>query len=176
LALLAAAAAVLATSTPARARLARSGPWLGFGLAWFGLATASLTTVFPSWQPNRSQFGSVGLGLAAVPTLAPAHPRPPPGPPPVRLGALALAPGPANAIAEQAPETGAFMDYARLTRLQRFMRETRLLLHRRSPHLPPGSIVVQENLPHSLEYAFGGDHALHVWYTDSTLHWLPFDA
>ena len=87
-----------------------------------------------------------------------------------------LAPGAAIAVEQQAPDSGAFMDYARLTRLQRFMHETRVLLKHRFPTLPHGAIVVQENLPHSLEYAFGGDHALRVWYADSTLHWLRFDA
>jgi hypothetical protein len=79
-------------------------------------------------------------------------------------------------VEEKAPESGAFMDYARLTRLQRFMRDTRRLLRARYPRLPHGAIVVQENLPQSLEYAFGGDHALRVWYADSTLHWMRFDA
>src|SRR5262249_37074424 len=33
-----------------------------------------------------------------------------------------------------------------------------------------------ENLPHQLEYALGGDRALQVWYRDTTLRWMRFDA
>jgi hypothetical protein len=170
------AGVVLATSRDARTRLGRQAPWLGWGLAWFLLASASLTPVYPSWQPNRSQYGSAGLGVAAVGVLGAAHPALAGALVAVRLGALALAPGAVRTVEEKAPESGAFMDYARLTRLQRFMRDTRQLLLRHYPTLPHGAIVVQENLPHSLEYAFGGDHALRVWYADSTLHWMRFDV
>ena len=146
-----------------------------WGTGWFLLATASLTPVFPAWQPNRSQYGSAGLGVASVAALGAVHPLCAGLLVAVRLGALGLAPGATNTVAAKAPDTGAFMDYARLTRLQRFMRDTRERLRHRFPTLPHGAIVVQENLPHSLEYAFGGDHALRVWYADTTLHWMRFD-
>ena len=68
------------------------------------------------------------------------------------------------------------MDWARLTRLQRFMREARTRLVATWPRLPKGGVVVQENLPHGVEYAFGGDHALQVWYGDASLHWMRFDT
>jgi tetratricopeptide (TPR) repeat protein len=174
--LLGVAGVALATSRDAQARFVRQAPWFGWGLAWFLLASASLTAVYPSWQPNRSQYGSAGLGVAAAAALGAVHPALVGALVVVRLGALALAPGAVRTVEEKAPESGAFMDYARLTRLQRFMRDTRHLLLHRYPKLPHGAIVVQENLPHSLEYAFGGDHALRVWYADSTLHWMRFDA
>jgi len=174
--LLGIAGVVLAMSRSAGARFVRQAPWLAWGLAWFLLASASLTPVYPSWQPNRSQFGSAGLGVAAAGVLGAIHPAMAGALVAVRLGALALAPGAVRTVEEKAPESGAFMDYARLTRLQRFMRDTRQLLLHHYPTLPHGAIVVQENLPHSLEYAFGGDHALRVWYADSTLHWMRFDV
>jgi tetratricopeptide (TPR) repeat protein len=35
--------------------------------------------------------------------------------------------------------------------------------------------VVQQNLPHGLEYALGGDRALQVWYRDRSLGWMRFE-
>jgi len=173
--LLVAAGLVSAVASPrARAQLARNGPWIAWGIAWFVLATLPLVAIFPSWQPNRAEFGSVGLGIAAVAALSALHPAGVAVLVGIRLVALFLAPGAIRSIEHLPPDNGAFMDYPRLTRLQRFMRDTRAVLQRRFPTLPHGAIVVQENLPHSLEYAFGGDHALRAWYADSTLHWMRF--
>jgi tetratricopeptide (TPR) repeat protein len=55
------------------------------------------------------------------------------------------------------------------------MRETRGALGARHPTLAPGSVVVQQNLPHGLEYALGGDRALQVWYRDRSLGWTRFE-
>ena len=162
-------AGVLATSHAARARAARSRAWIAWGLAWFLLASAALTPIYPLWQPNRSQVGSVGLGAALVPVLAAAHPALAGGLVVLRLALLGLAPGAAEQTRNVAPETGAFMDFSRLTRLQHFMRGMRAFLHARHPHLPPHARVVLTDMPHGLVYAFGGDHALQVWYRDSTL-------
>src|SRR4029077_21272220 len=93
-----------------------------------------------------------------------------------RLVMLERAPGAATAVQDSLPDTGAFMDWAHLTRLQRFMRAARRALAARYPTLPHGAIVVQENLPHQVEYALGGDRALQVWYHDPTLRWMRFDA
>jgi tetratricopeptide (TPR) repeat protein len=68
------------------------------------------------------------------------------------------------------------MDWPRLTRLQRFLRATRTRLLADYPTLPPGASVVQQNLPHGIEYAFGGDHALQVWYRDPAVHWMRFEV
>lgn len=68
------------------------------------------------------------------------------------------------------------MDFPRLSRLQRLMREIRVTLRSERPTLPHGAEVVQQNLPHGAEWAFGGDHALRVWYGDSTLHWIRFET
>jgi len=175
-ALVIAAALRLVRDRDARARLRRSGPWVLWGSAWFTFATASLTPIFPSWQPNRHQHGSVGLGIASTAVLGAAHPALAATQVAVRLVQLARAPGPTGRVEEAVPESGAWMDYARLTRLQRFMRATRGALTEAFPTLPRGAVIAQQNLPLGVEYAFGGDHALQVWYRDSTLHWIRFES
>jgi len=160
----------------ARERLARRAPACIWGLAWFALATAALAPIYPSWQPNRSQFGGVGLGVAATAGLGAAHPALAALLVAGRLAALELSPGPAREVSDDAPEAGAFMDYERLSRLQRFMRSARLALTGRQPPLPRGAIVVQHNLPRGVEYAFGGDHALQVWTRDANARWIRFEA
>ncbi len=167
--LLVAAGGLFATSAAARARLAALRAPVAWGLAWFVLYTASLATIYPLWQPNRSQIGSAGLGVATAAVLGAAHPLLPAAFVATRIGLLALAPAPATNISNSPPETGAFMDFERLTRLQRFMREMRALLEAHHPTLPHGSAIVRGSMPHGLVYAFGGDRAVQVWYRDSTL-------
>ena len=171
-----AAIAVFALHAPARARLARIAPWCLWGLGWFLLATASLAPIFPSWQPNRSQFGGVGFGVGAVGALGAAHPALAGLLVAGRALMLARSPGAVSVVTDSLAETGAFMDWPHLTRLQRFMRSTRRTLAARYPTLPRGAVVVQENLPHQVEYALGGNHALQVWYRDASLRWMRFDA
>jgi tetratricopeptide (TPR) repeat protein len=67
------------------------------------------------------------------------------------------------------------MDFERLTRLQRFLKQTRVALQRGHPHPAPHSTFVDVNMPHGLTYALGGDRALQIWYRDSTLHLESFD-
>jgi tetratricopeptide (TPR) repeat protein len=93
-----------------------------------------------------------------------------------RIGLLALAPSTPRAIERAADQRGAFMDYTRLVRLQHLMRATRRALAERFPALPHGATVVLHNLPLSSEYAYGGSHALQVWYRDSTLALIPHAA
>ena len=169
-------AAVFALHRPARARLARVAPWCAWGLAWFALATATLTPIFPSWQPNRSQYGGAGFGVCAVGALGAAHPALAGTLVAGRLLLLERAPRAVSVVTDSLAETGAFMDWPHLTRLQRFLRAARRTLAARYPTLPHGAIVVQENLPHQLEYALGGDRALQAWYRDPTLRWMRFDA
>ena len=173
--LAAAALAIFATRPQARHRLVALRAWAGWGLAWFALGTLALTPIFPSWQPNRHQHASLGLGLASTVFLGSAHPVLAAANAALRLTLLARAPGATTLVEEQPPDAGAFMDWPRLTRLQHFMRTARAVLRRDQPTLPRGSVVVQQNLPHGVEYAFGGDHALQVWYADSTLRWMRFD-
>ncbi len=168
-----AAGVLLAISSAARERFAALRAPFTWGLAWFLLCTAALAPIYPLWQPNRSQIGSVGFGIAAAVFLGAAHPLLPAGLVVVRLGLLALAPAPAGSVSSTAPETGAFMDFERLTRLQRLMREMRALLRASHPTLPRGSAVVRGSMPDGLVYAFGGDKALQVWYGDSTLRLMP---
>jgi hypothetical protein len=175
--LLAAMAGVLFVMLPpARERLRRAVPWAAWGLAWFALATATLAPLFPAWQSNRAQFGNVGLGLGTTAVLGAAHPALAGAFVAGRLVMLERAPRAVSVVTDSLPETGAFMDWAHLTRLQRFLREARRTLAARYPTLPHGAIVVQENLPHQLEYALGGDRALQAWYRDPTLRWMRFDA
>jgi hypothetical protein len=175
-ALVGAAAAIrLAVSRGARARAAHAGAWIAWGAAWFALASATLAAIYPLWQPNRSQFGSVGLGLAAIALLDAAAPALVAAMLAARLVTFALAPGPPARITREAPETGAFMDFERLARLQRLMRDTRTALARRHPRLPRGAAIGQHDLPLAAEYAFGGPFALQVWYRDTTLRWVRFE-
>ena len=159
-----------------RARLAARRGVLLWGVAWWTLATATLTPIFPSWQPNRSQYGSAGAGVVAIGVLEAAHPALAVAFTGARLVGLARAPLAAGTVSAEPPESGAFMDWAHLTRLQRFMRAARTRLTAAWPRLPEHGVVVQENLPHGVEYAFGGDHALQVWYRDPSLRWRRFDA
>jgi tetratricopeptide (TPR) repeat protein len=158
----------------ARERLAARRGWIAWGLAWFALATATLAPIHPLWQPNRSHFGATGAGVAAAVALEAVHPLAPVALLAGRLALLALAPPPARTISEEAPETGAFMDFAQLSRLQKFMAETRGALTRHYPEAPPHSNLITMNLPRGLTYALGGDRAGQVWYRDTTLRTLNF--
>jgi tetratricopeptide (TPR) repeat protein len=167
---------VFAFHKPARTRLRRSVPWAAWGLTWFALATFTLAPLFPAWQSNRAHFGGVGLGIGTTAVLGAAHPALAGAFVASRLVLLERAPLAARVVGDSLAETGAFMDWAHLTRLQRFLRAARRTLAARYPTLPRGGIVVQENLPHQLEYALGGDRALQAWYRDPSLRWMRFDA
>ena len=164
----------IALAPAARERLLARRAWLAWGLAWFAAATLALTPIFPLWQPNRSHFGSAGLGVAATVACEAVHPALAGVLVLGRVVLLALAPGAATTITPDAPRTGAFMDFAQLTRLQRFMRETRVALNREYPVAEQHAKLIEMNLPHGLLYALGGDHAVQVWYRDSTLRMVDF--
>ena len=149
--------------------------WIAWGLAWFALSSATLIAIYPIWQPNRSAFGSMGLGIALAALLEVAHPLLLGALFAVRLGMFALSPGPPPTVMAKAPETGAFMDFDHLVRLQRLMQEVRARLARDYPRLPRGAEVCQLNLPLLAEYAFGKSFALQAWYRDTTVHWMRFN-
>lgn len=172
---LAALALAAAVRPSARARLAAGRGMFLWGLAWFTLATATLLPIHPHWQPNRSHFGAMGAGIAAAVAIESAHPALLAVVVAGRLALLALAPPAAATITEEAPASGAFMDFAQLSRLQRFMAETRGALAREFPRTPPRTNLLTMNLPRGLIYALGGDRAAQVWYRDSTLRTLTFD-
>ena len=173
LGLIAAFAILAATSPAVRARLRERRAWIAWGGAWFAAGTLALASIFPLWQPNRAQFASAGAGIAAT-ALESAHP--------ALAGALVLgrgvllflAPAAASGISEEAPDAGAFMDFARLTRLQRFMALTRRALQAQYPRALPHAHVVEMNLPHGLMYALGENRAVQVWYRDTTLSMVNF--
>ncbi|MEO5617726.1 MAG: hypothetical protein ABIS67_08140, partial [Candidatus Eisenbacteria bacterium] len=178
------AAAVLALATvvlfavrrSSRARFRGALPWIAWGLAWFALSSAALTTMFPIWAPNRVLFGSVGLGVALAALVGAAHPILLAALVALRLAAFIVSPGPSRVVDFEAAPTGAFMDFPQITRLQRLMADTRGALKSAHPTLPRGAQVGQRNMPRRAEYAFGGDRALQVWYGDSTLRWVRFDT
>jgi hypothetical protein len=149
--------------------------WVAWGLAWFALASATLVVIYPLWQPNRSGYGSLGLGVALVTLLELAHPVLLAALVALRLAAFAAAPGPETTVKAKAPETGAFLDFAHLVRLQRLMEGTRLALKRAYPTLPHRSIVGEHRSPLRAEYSYGGNLALRCWYRDSTLRWVRFE-
>jgi hypothetical protein len=172
LALGAAAATLLVADRASRARLKTALPWICWGGLWFLLASSVLAAVFPIWQPNRSAFGAIGLGVAAAAALGSIRPVLLAGLLALQLAAFALNPDPSPRIDFYAPGKGAFVDFERLVRLQRLMRATRLALREKFPVLPTRARVVFLHLPRMSSYAFGGGRALQVWYRDTTLHTL----
>lgn len=158
----------------ARARWrAVRGPVLA-GLAWFGLASGTLLTVYPVWSPERVVYASLGLGLSLALTLAAANAWLPLALVALRVLTFALAPGAPATITRSAPERGAFVDFERLARLQWLMREARTTLRREFPVLPRGANVAMLHPPFMADYA-AGDRALQVWYRDTTLRWVRWD-
>jgi len=134
-----------------------------------------LTTIYPIWQPNRSAFGAMGLGIGLAALLETAHPLLPAALFALRLGMFALSPGSPVTVTAKAPQTGAFLDFDHLVRLQRLMRGVRERLAMDYPHLPHGVEVCQTNMPLLAEYAFGKSFALQAWYRDSTIHWIRYE-
>jgi hypothetical protein len=166
-------AAVMVTVDPrVRARVRERTSWIAWGACWFVGATATLMAVHPIWAPNRSGYGSLGFAIVLAGALGAAGPLLLGGLVTLRLVAFGLAPPPPPNITVTPRETGAFMDFERLVRLQRLMRGTRRILQEHHPDLPPGSGVGQVYMPRLAEYAFGGDRALQVWYRDTTLRWV----
>ena len=176
LALLFLAAAVrFARDAAARARLARVAPVAIAGILWCAAATAPLVTVYPIWSPQRAVYGGIGAGVALAAALGAAHPALLAGLVVLRLALFALAPGPPERISNLPPESGAFVDFERLIRVQRMAAETRAALAARYPTLPPGSRVGLFNPPIMASYAFGESRALQTWYRDTTLRWVRYD-
>ena len=167
-------AAVALRDARSRARWRGAVPWAMWGFAWFLGASATLTTVFPYWMPNRSAFGSLGLVALAAELASIAHPLFLAGLVAVRLFAFSVAPGPPPRITNVPAATGAFMDFEQLTRLQRLMRDSRTALAGHTPVATPGMRVGAHFMPRRAQYAFGGHHALRAWYRDPGLDWVPF--
>jgi len=144
-----------------------------WGLAWFIGASATMAPLFPYWMPNRSGYGSLGLGVFAVAFLGAAHWSLPGVLVALRLLAFAFSPPPPAAVAVIPPQNGAFLDFERLVRLQRFVRATHDVLLEACPTLPHDARIGRHLVPRRTMYAFG-DLALQVWYRDTTVRWLPF--
>lgn len=170
--LLAAAIVGMARSRRARARFAQDRAWILWGFAWFVLGAASLAPIFPLWAPVRSQFAGIGWGIGAVALLSAAHPLLAACLVGLRLVLLLASPGPARWITPEAVDRGASVDFGRISRIQLLMRESRDRLTQRFKDLPHGAGVGFKDLPLATEYAYGGAHAVQVWYADTTLRWI----
>lgn len=176
MALLAVAAIVrFGRSATARARFAGLAPIVIGGVLWSAVATAPLVSIYPIWSPHRVIFTGIGIGVALSAGLGAAHPALLAALVALRLALFSLSPGPPAQVTMIPPETGSFVDFERLARLQRFMAETRGLLRSRFPSLPRGARVGLLHPPLLSTYAFGGDKALQIWYRDTTLRWLRYD-
>jgi len=161
-------------SKAVRDRLVKRREWLAWGGLWFVLSTALLAPIHPLWQPNRAHYGSTGAGIVAAAAFTAVEPWWPLAFAAGRLALLFLAPAAARNVSDEPPESGAFMDFARLSRLQRFMAVSRHELTSEFPHPRPGEHIMTGNLPHGLIYALGGDRAIQVWYRDTTLATTTF--
>jgi hypothetical protein len=168
------AATVFVTSPAARARFTAVRGLVWPALSWGALATATLVTVHPVWSPERVVFTAVGLSPAWFVTLACARAGFAAAGLAVQLGMFALAPAPPARVTRAAPESGAFVDFERLSRLQRLMREARTAIRREYPMLRTGARVAMLHPPLMADYA-AGDRALQVWYRDSTLRWVKWN-
>lgn len=176
LALLFAAGAVcFARDAMARARLMRIAPVAIAGILWCAAATAPLVAVYPIWSPQRVVYGGIGAGVALAAVLGAAHPALLASLVVIRLVLFALAPGAPARISNLPPESGAFVDFERLIRVQRMAAETRAALTARYPTLPPAARVGFFNPPIMASYAFGESRALQTWYRDTTLRWVRYD-
>jgi tetratricopeptide (TPR) repeat protein len=167
-------ALVIALSRARRVALPGGRALAVWGLAWFLLASATMAPIFPMWMPNRSGYGGLGMGVVAAALLGAAHSWLPGLLLALRLAAFAISPRPPAEVSVNAPENGAFLDFERLVRLQRFVRMTHVALQEAHPTLPHGARIGRHLVPRRAMYGFGEDLALQVWYRDTTLRWLPF--
>lgn len=163
-ALLATAGIVLARRGRGMRRASPSRRMIAWGVLWFVAATATLAPVHPHWVPSRSGFAALGLMAAAAELAWAAHPALLAALVGARLAAFALAPATPAGIAHTPPATGAFMDFEKVTRLQRLMRGFRTTLRERLPDPAPGARVGFVYLPLGASYAFGGSNAVRAWY------------
>jgi hypothetical protein len=166
--------AAIAVIAALRARTAKPRAFVLWGLAWCVLSWAALASIYPIWAPNRSQLGSVGLGIALVALLDAVHPLLPLALVALRVALFAAGPATPVGIPPEADARGAFMDYPRIARLENLMERARTRLREEVPRPAPGTMFGWQNLPLSTEYAFGGAHAVQAWYRDPTLRWVSY--
>jgi len=170
-----AAIVVVNGSSAARARLRALRVPLVLGLAWWVAAAIPLAEVHPGWWPYRGVFAAVGLGVACTALAWAAHPALAVALVVVRVATVLACPGPPPGIVFASALGGEF-DFPKLVQLQRLASETRRTLRAAEPTLPHGANVGLHHLPRGSTYAYAGDKALQVWYADTTLHWITYDA
>ncbi len=168
-------AAIALRSGTHRPRWRAARPWVLWGGAWFLASSAMLVVVHPYWSPVRSAFGTIGIVALAAEITWLIHPTLLVGVVAVRLAGFAFAPAPPTRVTWMAPTSGSFVDFERVTRLQRLMRTTRLALMARVPHATPGMRIGVLTPPQSAGYAFGGPNAARTWYRDATVEWVPYE-
>jgi tetratricopeptide (TPR) repeat protein len=150
--------------------------WTLWGLAWFAAGAAPMAFLLPDWAPYRSVLAATGLGIAIVAPLASVRAAWLVPVVATRLAALLVAPQPPERLAIDASFNGGAMTYPRLAQLQRSVHEARRTLFAVRPTLAPHATVIREAWPRMTGVAFAGDLALHAWYRDTTIRWLPSEA
>ncbi len=167
----AAGLAILAARPERRASLARRGPQVAAGAAWFvaGMLVASLGS--PGWYPWRAMLPGLGLGVALVGALGSVEPWLVAGVVALRLVALLVAPAVPAGVEGSLPEASSRHAFIRVARLQRVVDSARRALLARHPTLPRGAAVRYWALPEMTAWGFDGARAVQVWYGDSTLTW-----
>ena len=172
----AAAIAVVFVSHERRRLMGSLLPWVLWGLAFWVAGSAPLAPYFPAWATYRSVAPAIGLGIAAAALLAAAWPSVLVTFAGVHLAGVLFAPGAPPLMDAQWSDHGAAFDFPRLTQVQRFVHGVRIALAGRTPPLPRGAVVVRHAWPRATDYAFAHDQALHVWYRDTTMHMIAFEA
>jgi hypothetical protein len=171
--LFAAAGVMVWLDRRARERMRRAVPIVAWGTAWYLLSVLAVAVIYPFWAPNRTHYGGFGFAALTAAVLGSAHPVLLTIAMAVKLATFAFSPGPPDFVSAQPPLTGAYLDFEQLVRHQRLARETRAVLQARFPTMPHGATVAWVYLPKKTEYTFGGSRALHVWYRDTTLRFVP---
>ncbi len=166
---LVAAGVALSFRRAARRRIARAAPALLGGFVWFGLGVVPLVFVLPDWNAWRTTVASLGLAVGLTGWLGLAEPMLAGALVALRLVTLLLAYGAPAGVDEAPAGTASSFSLARIVRLQRIVESTRRVLATGAPSLSHDSIVRYWQMPLMAEVGFNGDHALHVWYRDTTL-------
>jgi hypothetical protein len=172
--LLVALGLVFSLGRAARERIRRAGPALIGGAAWFAIGVLPLVFVLPDWNAWRTTVASLGLAFAFTGWLGLARPALAGALVALRLLALLFTIPAPPTVTSAPPGTVSSFSLARLVRLQRIVESTRRTLTHAVPTLPRGAIVRYWQMPLLSEVGFNGDHAIQVWYGDSTLSLKPF--
>jgi hypothetical protein len=157
-----------------RARLRAVLPLVLASTAWFLAGILPLTLLLPDWNAWRAWLPTVGAAVAVPALLGAASPWLAGAWVGLRLAALLVAPGAPPLVTKEPPQNGSHVSFAQLVRLQTIVLDTRDVMLRDVPKLPPDAHVCYWEMPRLAEFAYQGSKALEVWYGDSTLSWQAF--